>query len=400
MSTPPVASDSLGVFDVMFGATKEQTDLFRELLETETAYVEWLRVIVMYYMKPIQMGVGPGASPDGKPILAQSDMYGIFSNVESLLRLNDELLTKMKEQWERSKTQPGIELSVVFHDAFKDVLPYFKLYSVYINNYPTSVKTLKRCEAKNKHFAKFLAEVASMSEIMGGRRLGDLLIMPVQRLCKYPLFFRQILKKMHRDHVSYDTLQGTCLAVEKLAESVNMNKASAEGALRAYEVANNLTGLDVAAKELSGLVGTNGLSDAAYFQILAPGRTLIFECPCASVNVFSESDLGIGMSPKQRSKRKSIARTADTLTKGKKHVRYLFLFSDTFIVSKRSPSGDAYDYRMWLEVRHMSVCAAPWPPSLFLTLASTPIKLLSSSTLASTSRRRRALGWRCTAKKS
>ena len=113
---------------------------------------------------------------------------------------------------------------------------------------------------------------------------------------------------MHRDHVSRYP-QGTCLAVEKLAESVNMNKASAEGALRA-RVANNLTGLDVAAKELSGLVGTNGLSDAAYFQILAPGRTLIFECPCASVNVFSESDLGIGMSPKQRSKRKSIARTA------------------------------------------------------------------------------------------
>ena len=152
----------------MFGATKEQTDLFRELLETETAYVEWLRVIVMYYMKPIQMGVGPGASPDGKPILAQSDMYGIFSKRRVAAQTQRRAADKDERAVGEIKDATGHRTFSSVSRRIQDVLPYFKLYSVYINNYPTSVKTLKRCEAKNKHFAKFLAEVASMSEIMGG----------------------------------------------------------------------------------------------------------------------------------------------------------------------------------------------------------------------------------------
>ena len=355
------ASPSLEVFDVFFGSTKEQADLFSELMETENTYVEWLRVIVIYFLQPITMSQNPDIS-DGAPLLSKAETNAIFSNVQQLLRLNDELLDAMKKQMEIARTQPGLELAVVFHNAFKHVLPYFKLYSVYINNYPTSVKALQECTSKNKAFAAFLDQAEQNKAVMGGRRLGDLLIMPVQRLCKYPLFFRQILKKMHKEHVSYKTLEETALAVEKLAEAVNKRKANAEGAVRTFEIANRLTGLDVAQKEMSGLVNTYGFSDTEYFQILAPGRALIAEAPCANLQVFEEDEVIPSSRTKKISRRKSTQSNSivqDKLLNSKRHLRHLFVFSDVFLVSKAFSGGDHFDYRMWLELEHMTVCALP-----------------------------------------
>jgi hypothetical protein len=71
-----------------------------------------------------------------------------------------------------------------------------------------------------KGFDAFLNERLSKPEC---RRLDltSFLIKPVQRICKYPLFFKELLKHTPVEHVNYKSLQETEAIVKQIAAKVN-----------------------------------------------------------------------------------------------------------------------------------------------------------------------------------
>ena len=66
-------------------------------------------------------------------------------------------------------------------------------YSMYINNYDHTLNTLKELES-NKKFTKLLEDISNERKC----DLMSLSIAPVQRLPRYELFFRELLKNTDR----------------------------------------------------------------------------------------------------------------------------------------------------------------------------------------------------------
>jgi len=87
VSTPP----PVRIPDKDAKPTKPKTDARQcavvELIDTEIAYVNDLRVLVTFYMKPLRR----------KKLLSEEQIISLFSNVELLLHVNEELLQNLEE---------------------------------------------------------------------------------------------------------------------------------------------------------------------------------------------------------------------------------------------------------------------------------------------------------------
>ena len=104
----------------------------------------------------------------------------IFSNVEGLLQCNRELLRHLEAD--------GDPVEVLAR-AILAVAPFFRLYAEYVINYQKALATLEACRRLSEGFAAFLTAQQTLPETRG-LSLESLLIKPVQRITKYPLFYR------------------------------------------------------------------------------------------------------------------------------------------------------------------------------------------------------------------
>ena len=104
--------------------------------------------------------------------------------------------------------------------AFLQVAPFFKLYTTYCQNYELGLKTLSSCRQSSQQLNKFLAEQVQL-DACHGLTLESFLIKPIQRLMKYPLFFKDLLKKVPPSHPSYASLAKAANLVSEVSQSVD-----------------------------------------------------------------------------------------------------------------------------------------------------------------------------------
>lgn len=296
----------------------ERTLLLEEILASERTYVDSLCILVTHFFQPIERDVREGST-----IIEDKRLQSIFANVSQLMSLNVELLRvmemelksaeKKRRQTNPSATEAGEDdLAQAITKAFKEIIPYFKMYSWYVNNYPTAIEVLKSEQTSNKKFAKYLADQQS-HEICRGLDLGAYLIMPVQRLCKYPLLFGRLLKETPEDNDDYENIKQVNEVVNAITDLVDLDRDRAEKSLRGFEIANFLS-LEALSKRLN-----------RDLHVLEPGR--VFKAEWTSL---------IARSMSRRS------------TSEPQKPRTMFLFSDSLILAKKGSKG--YEARVWMSL--------------------------------------------------
>jgi hypothetical protein len=179
-----------------------------EILNTEKSYIEDLKLLIRVYLEPLR-GDGGLASSD--------DLSMIFLNVEIILAVNEELLALLETVL---PNQNKIDGETEVGNVFLKIIDFLKMYSFYCSKYKNGIMHSSKCEEKNPMYAKFLKESAENPECKG-LFLQDLLIKPVQRLCKYPLLFRELQKFTPPDHPDYSGVVNALKKVEEAAEVVN-----------------------------------------------------------------------------------------------------------------------------------------------------------------------------------
>jgi prefoldin subunit 5 len=143
---------------------------------------------------------------------------------------------------------------------FLTTIPYFKMYWEYVHNYARVIALLRALQHDNQPFADFVAE-AQADPRMGGRMLADLYIAPVQRLPRYVLLLKELLKvteaalrEVHDGGVAVSsprrevqalqtelTLTREALVeMERCARGVNEAQREIEGRARLREVSTRL----------------------------------------------------------------------------------------------------------------------------------------------------------------
>ena len=253
-----------------------------------------------------------------------ADVRAIFSNAAELLGVNDALLralpfhnelrgscsSRTSPSGRRSCTSAGSlenisdEAAAIGHvaRAFVSVAPFFKLYSTYCQDYEAA---LQRLEALSRQPALVRYREEGGQDAAA---LESMLIKPIQRLCKYPLFFRTLTEAAPTDE-----LTKASALIDALAQTVNSTVKAAKARSRMATLLQRL--------------GSDG--EESFLSLLAPHRELLLEARVRFCEVALRADGGV-------SKRRRSSQPVGASASGK-----LLLFSDCLLLAHKPAAGPA-----------------------------------------------------------
>uniref|UniRef100_A0A673FZA0 Rho guanine nucleotide exchange factor 17-like n=1 Tax=Sinocyclocheilus rhinocerous TaxID=307959 RepID=A0A673FZA0_9TELE len=186
------------------------------LLDTEQSYVESLRTLIQGYMKPLK-------HPETSPLCDPSLVDEMFYQIPEILEHHEQFLEQVLDcvnQWHDKQTIGH----VLIQSFSKEILA--NIYSAYIDNFMNAKDAVRIAKEAKPAFLKFLEQ--NMRENKEKQALGDLMIKPVQRIPRYELLVKDLLKHTPEDHPDYLFLQDAQKNIKRLAERINKGRRTAE----------------------------------------------------------------------------------------------------------------------------------------------------------------------------
>jgi RhoGEF domain/IQ calmodulin-binding motif len=226
----------------------------QELLETEKRYVAGLRVLVEGFEEPLRArlaakksdGAAASSSSSSKQLTA-SDGVGdgellsgdecrlLFGQLRIIMGYNMVLLEQLEERV--ATWGPNSLLS----DVFLALVPFMRTYSFYVQSYPEALALMTTVGARPE-WKKF--ERATLRKWkMRNESLPSLLITPVQRVPRYQLLLRDLLKRTPDTHPDHANLLKTLSAIESTAEAINEVSNVADRMARVTQIAASIEGV-------------------------------------------------------------------------------------------------------------------------------------------------------------
>uniref|UniRef100_A0A672Z4A4 DH domain-containing protein n=1 Tax=Sphaeramia orbicularis TaxID=375764 RepID=A0A672Z4A4_9TELE len=194
------------------------------LLDTEQSYVESLRTLIQGYMRPLKQA-DSGSIVD--PLLVDE----MFYQIPEILDHHEHFLEQVSgcvSQWHDRQTVGHL----LIHSFSKEALA--NMYSAYIDNFLNAKDAVRIAKEAKPAFHKFLEQ--NMRENKEKQALGDLMIKPVQRIPRYELLVKDLLKHTPEDHPDHSFLLDAQRDIKRLAEKINKGRRSAEEAEREARV--------------------------------------------------------------------------------------------------------------------------------------------------------------------
>lgn len=203
---------------------KPQVDMRKHvtmtLLDTEQSYVESLRTLMQGYMQPLKQ-------PENSLLCDPSLVDEIFDQIPELLEHHEQFLEQVRLCVQTWHAQQKVG-ALLIQSFSKDVL--VNIYSAYIDNFLNAKDAVRVAKETKPAFLKFLEQ--SMRENKEKQALSDLMIKPVQRIPRYELLVKDLLKHTPEDHPDHPLLLDAQRNIKQVAERINKGVRSAEEAER------------------------------------------------------------------------------------------------------------------------------------------------------------------------
>jgi RhoGEF domain/Regulator of G protein signaling domain len=199
---------------------RQRSRICMEIIETERRYVQHLNILVVQYLRPLERG--------DVPKMDVEDVRSIFSNVAAISAFHQLFLL-------------DLEKAEFLSSVFIRHAPYFKLYSQYVSQYTGCLSTMNRL-SHIKAFQQFLERKRS-DDATERKDIMSYLIMPVQRLPRYVLLLRELLKWTDEDHPEYKDIMRALYQAEQAATFVNERKRNVEMMSEVVAMQNQISSL-------------------------------------------------------------------------------------------------------------------------------------------------------------
>lgn len=192
--------------------------VFQEILATERSYAGFLSIIIKEVLLPAQNPCN-FARFFAKNEQKRDEFLKIFAILPSLLTLHEKLAAKLAE-----KLNNFSNISCV-GPIFQEFLPFFKLYFPYCEEFEQNLAKLQEIREKTPILREFLQKLEGSSQFLQ-LDLASLLIMPVQRICKYVIFFKELLRNLCDTHPDFAFFAENLRKIKEINEENNqkMNK--------------------------------------------------------------------------------------------------------------------------------------------------------------------------------
>lgn len=201
-----------------------------EIIDSEKSYLSDLILARSLYLLPLKAGVV-------RRITAKKTNL-LFGNLEQLIDVNSVLYQKLVDRRKQWSTDGGEQC---VGDIFVELAPMFVMYGEYCRGYGEGCELLKSLELK-QDVSMFLQRVGEESAAeLRSLGLHDLLIMPVQRLPRYLLLLRDLMKDTDSSHPDFENLRHAIDSIKTVTEQVNESIRLAERHQKLLELERRIT---------------------------------------------------------------------------------------------------------------------------------------------------------------
>uniref|UniRef100_A0A8C8JSD6 Phosphatidylinositol 3,4,5-trisphosphate-dependent Rac exchanger 1 protein n=1 Tax=Oncorhynchus tshawytscha TaxID=74940 RepID=A0A8C8JSD6_ONCTS len=210
--------------------------VLNEILNTERDYVRVLLFLQSAFLHRIRQ------TAEEQQCLSPEHVKILFSNIESILDVHREVLSAVEASL-HPEPQPGHALGQVFLQ-FKG---RFSVYGEYCSNHEKALRLLMELN-KIPEIRTFLLHCM----LLGGKKSTDIplegyLLSPIQRICKYPLLLKELLKRTPKKHADYPAVEEALQAMKAVCSNINETKRQME----------KLEALEQLQSHIEGWEGTN-----------------------------------------------------------------------------------------------------------------------------------------------
>eukprot|EP00817_Percolomonadidae_sp_ATCC50343_P000507 CAMPEP_0117428354 /NCGR_PEP_ID=MMETSP0758-20121206/8087_1 /TAXON_ID=63605 /ORGANISM="Percolomonas cosmopolitus, Strain AE-1 (ATCC 50343)" /LENGTH=528 /DNA_ID=CAMNT_0005214677 /DNA_START=175 /DNA_END=1758 /DNA_ORIENTATION=- len=192
-----------------------------EILSSERYYVDALEKLYALFVIPLRMG---------DTITTQTHEQ-LFKHLATIRQLNVKFLRQLEECYEPQAIQSIPQLFIKYAN-------YFREYTNYINHYHIKNQLLSDELKTNVEFEEFCGKINQHLKAENARctSLRGYLVMPVQRIPRYNLLLRDLLKRTPENHPEYKDLLRASNDINALADFINTKKQEKENQSRMLEV--------------------------------------------------------------------------------------------------------------------------------------------------------------------
>ncbi|XP_038677426.1 pleckstrin homology domain-containing family G member 5-like isoform X1 [Scyliorhinus canicula] len=214
-----------------------QQEALWELLNTEVAYMKKLRVITNLFLCCL-------VNLQESGLLTEVEPKKLFCNIQEIIQLHQKLWREvMAPVLQAARESKTLLNPIHFHKGFKTFGVRFKPYIQYCMEEESCMEYMRNHLRDNELFRIYITWAETHKQC-NRLKLSDMLVKPHQRLTKYPLLLKSILKKTDDPHAR-DAIISMVSSVESFIVHVNSRMHQLQEQQRLAEIINRIDSYEV-----------------------------------------------------------------------------------------------------------------------------------------------------------
>ncbi|XP_054155430.1 probable serine/threonine-protein kinase DDB_G0282963 isoform X2 [Oppia nitens] len=199
----------------------ERKEIISEIVDTEFKYGRDLRIIREEFYRPIEIA----------GLLTKEQLKGVFINLDELIGVNSKFSEKLQDAIDIATEQGDEDFTTVnIGKLFRDNSSMLHAFESYCVRQGSAALLLNHLE-KEKELLRIFLRVSQMENTLLRRmNLRSFLVVPVQRVTKYPLLLNRLYKVTPYHHRDREALRESQQKVELHLEHINQQTKGTIGA--------------------------------------------------------------------------------------------------------------------------------------------------------------------------
>nr|XP_023015310.1 protein ECT2 isoform X1 [Leptinotarsa decemlineata] len=206
----------------------QRHQVFLELLQTESNYVDILHTIMTMFKKHLE------DMPDEEALLNNTELNLIFGKLPPIYETHVKMLDEFRWTLAHWNEERSIGNIIVKYSS-----ELLKAYPPFINYFEEMKEVLCQCDQNKPRFHAFLKACQTRPEC-GRQSLKELMMRPVQRLGSMSLLLADILKNTQKTNPDYPALDQALAALREVMTHINEDKRKTEGQVTLFNIFNDI----------------------------------------------------------------------------------------------------------------------------------------------------------------